>query len=1097
MIHEELLNLSRKADKIILSNLDNNMDFFKKIKEKALSILACRSLTDLEKHFTSEETKLNSKKHQNLWEESRVHLHSNRNSKENSLDFTDEYAPQVTPTSVMVRISDDIQNSNSLNINIEKNISCQDMILDTNVIKDHSNLCTNKSPKIPRQNVEKDCKHPSFENGIKISNVHSVTTSVEISSKSSRVNNSNGMNSNTNFTYEKYQNIDITQEIENNNEDMISNETVTVSTVIKTSFTSFSSEYVKEDTHRNVVEDSLSLNNRNYEKDKCNQLCIETLQSNGLNSSCEENFNSGNCYLNTSHEKDIGSFIPKKELIADYSNVSSDTEIIKNGVDGIDSTCNKELIQTINFEDKKRHLQLPTCVRKSFKEIKTSNSENLKIHDLKRKNININSESRPSLSFIDPKLEIPYNLLNENSEDSVTQFAQNIPVIPEIIIQKQSSTKCNSSNIGSGCFSEHNAFIVSNEPLNSLNNENSAKIGFANIHSNEEQELRKTNRTKKSNFHNKILAKDLRAICMNKNSDDFNIQGKYLNKSHFFAKTGYNLRSANNEGMKTNHEGRKKRVQNTCTESSKCLFLKKTVEEKRKLREQKMKLTQERRERLEKERREKLRRSENRRMNRFRQHEEILKRKKVDPKQKAVCQKFNFVEKRSGESHEIVSVPQASETMQDRTYLIKNSPNESVVKNTNDPSSNDDSNSSVTYDKKIFMRQSVVLTDVTQALRASLLQNSENLDSEKRKDQKYSLKHSSLTKTNQSKPSNKPKKNHFGVRSPIRKEKKRHIKSTRKIPLLSNENKNIEINDGKIKQKMKVSEERERLKIMSKQNSYIGSTTPLEPQKNNSVSVNISTDSSKTHTSDSLNSNLEQQYIANQIKDTSVGIPENLVKDRKLSKTPYVVLEKLFNNNNKFLQRLSYSIPEETEYTISSNDIAQKDPKLSVLKPVVVLKDISNNNLKLTHNSKNKNLDSIAKIRARGRKRKSQNRLSYTKSKKKTVIISNMSRKKQKEETILKANDQSTDVSSYEISDISDNSLNNIVKKNKKIPSWASGIYLKQLLLKQYYQPPDTDSIFGDYRNQKAIDLADIFDSNNSYHKRTSSVNWNTDESLM
>ncbi|GFQ97643.1 INCENP_ARK-bind domain-containing protein [Trichonephila clavata] len=107
-----------------------------------------------------------------------------------------------------------------------------------------------------------------------------------------------------------------------------------------------------------------------------------------------------------------------------------------------------------------------------------------------------------------------------------------------------------------------------------------------------------------------------------------------------------------------------------------------------------------------------------------------------------------------------------------------------------------------------------------------------------------------------------------------------------------------------------------------------------------------------------------------------------------------------------------------------------------------------------------------------------------------------MSNKTQKKDRNSEKKDQNSDVSSYEISDTSNNSFNNNVTKHKKIPPWASGIYLKKLLLKQYYESPDTDRIFGDYRNQKAIDLADIFTTDKSlYHKRTSSANWSSDES--
>ncbi|GFR17321.1 hypothetical protein TNCT_672721 [Trichonephila clavata] len=94
------------------------------------------------------------------------------------------------------------------------------------------------------------------------------------------------------------------------------------------------------------------------------------------------------------------------------------------------------------------------------------------------------------------------------------------------------------------------------------------------------------------------------ALFKNQKYYDNRPKNKHLHKSHLTAKTGYNLRS---------QESRKICIPSTRSEASKVLLLKKKAEEKKKLREQRMKLTQERRERLEKERREKLRRSESRR----------------------------------------------------------------------------------------------------------------------------------------------------------------------------------------------------------------------------------------------------------------------------------------------------------------------------------------------------------------------------------------------------------------------------------------------------------------------------------------------------
>ncbi|GFR17320.1 hypothetical protein TNCT_672711 [Trichonephila clavata] len=180
-MHEELLELSRKADEIIYFNLDNNMDFLKAIKEKTLSIVACKSLKDLEKHFMSEKTKSNLKTHRTLWEDSRVHLHSNRNSKENSSEFTDECTPQVIPTSVKTRISDRSQNSGSTSVNNEKDNLYQDdvnSLTEENFNNDGNHV---NQPYVKGTSSFIPVKDPKIGFGTIISDTETIKTVVDVS----------------------------------------------------------------------------------------------------------------------------------------------------------------------------------------------------------------------------------------------------------------------------------------------------------------------------------------------------------------------------------------------------------------------------------------------------------------------------------------------------------------------------------------------------------------------------------------------------------------------------------------------------------------------------------------------------------------------------------------------------------------------------------------------------------------------------------------------------------------------------------------------------------------------------------------------------
>ncbi|GIX99259.1 hypothetical protein CEXT_116821 [Caerostris extrusa] len=89
MIHEVLLDLSQKADNIINSKIGFNMDFIKRVTEKALAIVACKSLEELES-FSISETPRKSLKKSDHFEENKIHLHSNKNSLENESEFIND-----------------------------------------------------------------------------------------------------------------------------------------------------------------------------------------------------------------------------------------------------------------------------------------------------------------------------------------------------------------------------------------------------------------------------------------------------------------------------------------------------------------------------------------------------------------------------------------------------------------------------------------------------------------------------------------------------------------------------------------------------------------------------------------------------------------------------------------------------------------------------------------------------------------------------------------------------------------------------------------------------------------------------------------------
>uniref|UniRef100_A0A4X2JV70 Inner centromere protein n=1 Tax=Vombatus ursinus TaxID=29139 RepID=A0A4X2JV70_VOMUR len=72
----------------------------------------------------------------------------------------------------------------------------------------------------------------------------------------------------------------------------------------------------------------------------------------------------------------------------------------------------------------------------------------------------------------------------------------------------------------------------------------------------------------------------------------------------------------------------------------------------------------------------------------------------------------------------------------------------------------------------------------------------------------------------------------------------------------------------------------------------------------------------------------------------------------------------------------------------------------------------------------------------------------------------------------------------------SDDSTDDETQPRKPIPAWANGTQLSQAVIRQYYQPPDIDQLFGTILSPK---LEDIFNkSKPRYHKRTSSAVWHS-----
>ncbi|XP_029009017.1 inner centromere protein A isoform X3 [Betta splendens] len=78
----------------------------------------------------------------------------------------------------------------------------------------------------------------------------------------------------------------------------------------------------------------------------------------------------------------------------------------------------------------------------------------------------------------------------------------------------------------------------------------------------------------------------------------------------------------------------------------------------------------------------------------------------------------------------------------------------------------------------------------------------------------------------------------------------------------------------------------------------------------------------------------------------------------------------------------------------------------------------------------------------------------------------------------------------YGMDQNSDDSTDDESAPRKPIPSWAEGPNLQQIIMKQYFNPPDLDSFFGPIESPKLENI--FYKSKPRYFKRTSSAVWHS-----
>ncbi|GBN25320.1 hypothetical protein AVEN_132784-1, partial [Araneus ventricosus] len=614
----------------------------------------------------------------------------------------------------------------------------------------------------------------------------------------------------------------------------------------------------------------------------------------------------------------------------------------------------------------------------------------------------------------------------KNVDDIKVETLGKFSLSPRIIIKKEGSESNSADNLKSGFVSEAVGHV---NPISARDNI-------------------EINGKKKFSKKTHILSKNIQGVSTiplsiennppdTINSKKFSFDSRLKSKpkvsmSPSLTNTwSHNLGSSkNNLLLKTNHKYRK---ESSKIEVNKHLSLKEKVKEKKKVREQKMTITHERREDLEKSRREKLLLDEERRK-RFETNEYILKRKIMDVKNEAKRIKLSKQFAISSEaSPQVNSEPQSSQTGLNHTYLAKNLKDLSPVEPTENAQVSSNGNGlnyallySSTYDKKIFLKQSVVLSDIAQMMPAGTIQNCINLSQNKeikricksnnlskikppvvarktyscapikhtgqvenRQDHSsgeglnYSLLYSSVYdrkifmkqsvvlsdiaqlmpagtiqncinfyQNNEMKPilNRKPnsitdkvrevKLSAVAKKNSFRTSTKRQTSSTRKISVAPNINKKVRVKNRRLLKNYLTTRKQERIgKVLKENDTQCVKSMYDQDRKGifNSNSVKVE------EIIDSVEAKLPL-YETTKGND-AIAMIEELRRDQKISVEPYVVIENLSNSEkqvNVYPEiKISNAEKKEKSMIISSNT-NNSDPKLSVLRPVVVLKDITN-----------------------------------------------------------------------------------------------------------------------------------------------------------
>ncbi|KAG8186683.1 hypothetical protein JTE90_014757 [Oedothorax gibbosus] len=1084
---EELILLSSKANKIINSKELIGPVLCNEYRQKVAEIVHCKSVQELllKNYGSAVETQEDSPKICYLpLEEYKVHLRS----KNEVTDPTDDKM-DIDGSKEFHKVSDVddllIKDSESLKVN--------NGVFDPINHKDSGFYTDGESIRHNPHSVSGNCNFEEFR-------ILEEVTNSENTIILNFDDNSPGNNSEVpvyNCTYEEYRNVDVFEEIEEDNDNYFSIKTTTISSVVKTASYSLEATQVENESNfnnengrdANPSEDNIHglihispHNNQEANVDRTHTgkqeeiplLCIDDEDSNypPIENSVNDGVNTDGDFIRISNTYSLNSDTQDWHLEDYFGNISLEVEVpTSNVVNEITQNTNEVVSKNDFFQNSSLRSSLENQNIECERNLSGSDTSGIPLCNDDADVLMLHNELRMANNTDKIALLSSIGDCNNSNVHSEMTSPETINPLANITAQDTTGSK---NEIISLRGDENNRMIfeITHPQAENLilNVNDSQRMTFLENGKDSEFIPTKTKCRESFNSSNLCLPKNKRRkknvpdgdkLVFNTRSRSSRVgkehsqnyrqrvektvsEEKYSNKQHTKVKnqtkTSY-PRGSHLSTVKAHKEKLtisptiKRKKENSVSRrfgySSSRVLSMPSAEEKAKTREEKVQKLQERREKMERQREERIRIQEERRKKKFEQHEELLREKIEQVRNKGRIKRGRKAAKKD-------SVPniEASEEVSklDRTYLVPKTPklidlssaecfNETVVKSSSD---------SLKGNK---------LSNILPTSLNGVLDIKEQYKLRREKDKQCHVESPTIHHRKTIQPIEKDHPD-FGY---SRKEK---FPNGKRTP----DNRNFAGDKTKAKPRIP------KKCISSKQRfateKYLTRQLKRKLQLNSSIKQSQLMSNSEIRRERSLpptHGSLEVPY-----------------EDAKLKMKPSVVLKRL-DDTTILEATLPYNTPKEKQQNLQFFD-----PKLSILKPKVILKDIS---------------PQIATVIRKNNAKKPRKQFGNKQTNSMENILPECSRSASSKKLIAIADDDN-----YEMSDFNEESSDDsdaTPPKRKRIPMWALGLHLKEALIHQHYMPPNTDEIFGTFGENNEVDLVEIFSIDKPYYRhRTSSATW-------